>query len=110
MQKVLETLHEKSIFLTFLFLGLFDGDFPELLEVLHKIEGYLAGAGAGGFVTLNDLGASVLLESGGLSDDFFDKLFHFYFNFRVNMCKITKNQALRWFTVCKLEIITLKSK
>ena len=77
MQKVLETLHEKSKNYDFLFLGLFDGDFPELLEVLHEIEGDLAGAGAGGFVTLHDLSASVLLESGGLSDNFFNKSFHF---------------------------------
>ena len=77
MQKVLETLHEKSKKYDFLFLGLFDGDFPEHLEVVHEVEGYLAGAGTGGFVTLNYLGASVLLESGGLGDDFFNKFFHF---------------------------------
>ena len=88
MQKVLETLHEKSKKYDFLFLGLFDGYFPEHLEVIHEFEGYLAGAGAGGFVALNYLGTSVLLESGGLSDDFFDKLFHFFRFLRVNMYKI----------------------
>ena len=77
MQKVLETLHEKSFFLIFLFLGLFDGNFPELLEVLHQVEGDLTGAGAGGFVALGNLGAGILLESCCLSNDLFNKLFHF---------------------------------
>ena len=66
-------------FLQFFEVGLFcsfNGDFAELFEVLHEGQGILAGACAGGFVTLYYLCFSVLCESGYFSVDFFDKLFH----------------------------------
>lgn len=55
-----------------------DGDFAELLEVLHEVESGLTGAGASGFVTLNYLSLSVLRKLGELGVDFFNKCFHFF--------------------------------
>ena len=55
-----------------------DGNFAELLEVLHEVEGGLTGAGAGGFVTLNYLSFSVLRKISELGIDLFDKCFHFF--------------------------------
>ena len=52
------------------------GNLAELLEVLHQVEGGLAGTGTGGFVTLYDLRFGVLGELSGLRVDFFNKLFH----------------------------------
>ena len=72
MQEVLRTLQEKR---KKLFLRLSNGDFAELLEVLHELEGSLAGAGAGGLVTLVHLEDSVLTEGSSLSIDFFQKCY-----------------------------------
>ena len=59
-----------------LFLRLSNGDFAELLQVLHELEGSLAGASAGGLVTLVQLECGVLTEGLGLCIDFFQKCFH----------------------------------
>ena len=57
-------------------LGCFHGDFAELLEVLHKLESGLAGAGTGSFVSLNNLSLSVELEEIHVLLDFLYKIFH----------------------------------
>lgn len=59
-----------------LLLSLGYGNFPELLEVVHESEGGLAGAGAGGLVTLFNLSVSVHDEFADLRLDFCDELFH----------------------------------
>jgi len=48
----------------------------ELLQVLHDGESSLTGAGASGFVTLNKLSFSVLLEFSDLSIELLNKCFH----------------------------------
>lgn len=55
-----------------------DGNFAELLEVLHKSKSGLTGAGASGFVTLNYLSFSVLRKFSVLGIDLFNKCFHFF--------------------------------
>lgn len=59
-----------------LFLGFINGDLAELLEVLHEVEGGLAGAGAGCFVALYDLSFCIRYEFSDFSIDLFDELFH----------------------------------
>ena len=56
--------------------GSFDGSFAELLEILHEIESGLAGAGAGGFVSLLNLSVCVDNEELVLCLDFLNKFFH----------------------------------
>lgn len=61
-----------------------DGDFAELLEVLHEVESGLTGAGASGFVTLNYLSVCINNEEFVLSFNFLNKSFH-------NLCFIKVN-------------------
>ena len=61
-----------------LLLGLGYGNFPELLEIVHKSEGGLAGAGTGSLVSLLNLGVSIHDESVEFFLDLCDKLFHFF--------------------------------
>ena len=77
MQVQAETLQEIAKKCKKLFLGLFDGNFTELFEIFHELKSGLAGAGASSFVTLYDLGLSVLCILGKFSSDFFNKCFHF---------------------------------
>ena len=53
----------------------------EFLKILHKLEGGLAGTCTCSFVSLYELSLSILLESGDLSVDFFNKSFHFLSKF-----------------------------
>ena len=59
-----------------LLLGLFDGYFTELLEVLHELEGSLASASASGLVTLNNLCTGVYDEGVDFGLNFFNQLLH----------------------------------
>ena len=60
-----------------LLLSFGDGNFPELLEILHEIKSGLAGTGASSLVTLFNLSVSIHDESLNLGLDLCDKLFHF---------------------------------
>lgn len=61
---------------TTLFLGLFDGHLAELLEVLHKFKGGLAGTCASGLVAFDKLCLGVRLELRDLRIDLFYECFH----------------------------------
>ena len=61
----------------FLLLGLLYRNLSEFLKILHKFESGLAGACAGGLVTLFYLSVRVLYENIELFLDFSDKIFHF---------------------------------
>ena len=60
-----------------LLLGLLYRNLSEFLKILHKFESGLAGACAGGLVTLFYLSVRVLYENIELFLDFSDKIFHF---------------------------------
>ena len=62
MQKGLKTLRNFQKKYKKLLLGCFNGDFAEFLELLHELEGGLAGACAGSLVALDHLGFCVNLE------------------------------------------------
>lgn len=64
-----------------LLLGLLNGNFPEFLEILHEFESGLAGACAGGLVTLFYLSVSVLYEHVDRFLDLGDEILHFVQNF-----------------------------
>jgi len=66
------------LFVAELLLGFSDGNFPELLEVLHEVKGSLAGAGASGLVSLLNLSVGVHNESLDLCFDLCDKILHFF--------------------------------
>ena len=61
----------------FLLLGLLNRNLSEFLKILHKIKRSLAGACAGGLVTLYYLSISILYENVDLFFDFCDKILHF---------------------------------
>ena len=61
----------------FLLLGLLNRNLSEFLEILHELESGLAGACAGGLVTLYYLSVSILYENVDLFFDFCDKILHF---------------------------------
>ena len=61
----------------FLLLGLLNRNLSEFLEILHEFESGLAGACAGGLITLFYLSVSVLYEHVELFFDFSDKILHF---------------------------------
>lgn len=54
----------------FLLLGLLNRNLSEFLEILHELESGLAGACAGGLVTLYYLSISILYENVDLFFDF----------------------------------------
>ena len=60
-----------------LLLGLGYRNLSEFLKILHKIKRSLAGACAGGLVTLYYLSVSILYENVDLFFDFCDKILHF---------------------------------
>ena len=60
-----------------LLLGFGDGNFPELLEILHEFEGSLTSAGTGGLVTFFYLSVGVHDKSLKFFLDLCYKLFHF---------------------------------
>lgn len=60
-----------------LLLGLLNRNLSEFLEILHEFESGLAGACAGGLITLFYLSVSVLYEHVELFFDFSDKILHF---------------------------------
>lgn len=64
-----------------LLLGLGYGNLSEFLEILHEFESGLAGAGAGGLVTLFYLSVSVLYEHVDRFLDLGDEILHFVLNF-----------------------------
>ena len=64
---------EFKLFFSFLYRNL-----SEFLEILHKLKSGLAGTCTCSFVSLYELSLCVLLESGDLSVDFFNKSFHFF--------------------------------
>ena len=72
MRAVSETLQKFSKKL----LRVSDGSLAELLEVLHQLQGGLAGAGTGGLVSLDDLSFGVDLEEVHRLFDFLYKFFH----------------------------------
>ena len=64
-----------------LLLGLFNRNLSEFLEILHEFESGLAGACAGGLVTLFYLSVSVLYEHVDRFLDLGDEILHFVQNF-----------------------------
>ena len=76
MQKGLKTLRNFQKKYKKLLLGCFNGDFAEFLELLHELEGGLAGACAGGLVALSDLCFGIGFEDIHRLLDFLYKLFH----------------------------------
>lgn len=63
-------------------LGSLDGGLAEFLELLHQLQGGLAGACAGGLVAFLDLGGGILLEGLEAGVDGFDEILHDAFVFK----------------------------
>ena len=59
-----------------LFLRHSNGNFAELLEILHQIQSSLAGASTSSLVAFDDLSFSVSLEELDVLFDFLNKIFH----------------------------------
>ena len=58
--------------------GSLDGNFAELFEILHQVQGSFTGTATGSFVSFNDLSLSVGRKFFDLSFDLFNKFFHFF--------------------------------
>lgn len=61
-----------------LLLGFFNGNLAEFLELLHELEGGLAGACAGSLVALDYLSFCVNLEEIHVRVDEIDEFLHFF--------------------------------
>ena len=87
----------------FLLLGLLNRNLSEFLEILHEFESGLAGACAGGLITLFYLSVSVLYEHVELCLDFSDKILHFVLNL-VNswIINLYYNNVIYSLNVCNL--------
>lgn len=76
MQKGLKTLRNFQKKYKKLLLGFLDGNFAEFLELLHELEGGLAGACTGSLVALDYLGFCINLEEVNVRIDEFYEFFH----------------------------------
>ena len=79
-----------NVFLQFPEIALFGsvyGNFAEIFQVLHEVQGSFAGASASSLVTFDHLCLCVQFELGEFGIDFFNKLFHVTIN-------------LFWFVKC----------
>lgn len=92
-------MHRNAKKIQKLFLCLNYGNLAEFLEILHELEGCLAGAGASGFVTLNYLSLSIGLEGFDVSVDSFYKCFH-----KKNVLKSFSIKCQNSFAIYKIKM------